>query len=84
MKNNENLKKQILYRSTYRGRKEMDLLLGNFVKKYINNLDDKDLNDLNNLLVLEDETIFNWYYKKNSRVTVPNTKISKLLKNFKL
>ena len=30
------LKKKILYRSEYRGTKEMDLLLSNFVKKYIN------------------------------------------------
>ena len=33
MANNEILKKQIIYRSTHRGTKEMDLLLGNFVKK---------------------------------------------------
>ena len=36
MTNKEILKKQIIYRSTHRGFKEMDLLLGNFVKKYIN------------------------------------------------
>ena len=30
------LKKKIKYRSEYRGIKEMDLLLGKFVKKYIN------------------------------------------------
>ena len=33
--NKEILKKQIIYRSTHRGTKEMDLLLGNFVKKKI-------------------------------------------------
>ena len=31
------LKKKIIYRSEYRGIKEMDLLLGKFVKKYIDN-----------------------------------------------
>ena len=35
MKINQNIKKQIVYRSTHRGFKEMDLLLGKFVKKYI-------------------------------------------------
>ena len=35
MTNKEILKKQIIYRSMHRGFKEMDLLLGNFVKKYI-------------------------------------------------
>ena len=31
----ESLKKKIKYRSSYRGTKEMDLLLGSFVTKYI-------------------------------------------------
>ena len=35
MKNKEFLKKKIIYRSTHRGDKEMDLLFGNFVRKYI-------------------------------------------------
>ena len=49
MTNKEILKKQIIYRSTHRGTKEMDLLLGNFTKKNINIFNDSDLNDLNNL-----------------------------------
>ena len=49
MTNKENLKKQIIYRSTHRGTKEMDLLLGNFVRKNINNLNDLELKDLDNL-----------------------------------
>ena len=36
--NIENLKKKIIYRSTYRGTKEMDKLLTSFTKKYINTL----------------------------------------------
>ena len=35
MTNKEILKKKIIYRSGHRGSKEMDLLLGNFVKKNI-------------------------------------------------
>ena len=33
MDNKKSIKKQIIYRSTHRGTKEMDLLLGEFVKK---------------------------------------------------
>ena len=40
------LKKKILYRSKHRGTKEMDLLLGNFVKKYINSLNEIELGEL--------------------------------------
>ena len=38
MINKKNLKKQIIYRSSHRGTKEMDLLLGSFVKKNIDKL----------------------------------------------
>ena len=31
----ELLKKKLLYRASYRGTKEMDILLSSFVKKYI-------------------------------------------------
>ena len=41
--NTEDLKKKIIYRSTYRGNKEMDALLGSFTKKYINTFNDKEL-----------------------------------------
>ena len=61
MTNKEILKKQILYRSAHRGTKEMDLLLGNFVKKYIDELNDKDLKDLESLLHIEDEILYKWY-----------------------
>ena len=84
MTNKEILMKQIIYRSTHRGSKEMDLLLGNFVKKYIEELNDVELNDLEKLLFLEDEILYNWYFKKNEHQEIPKTKVSALLQNFKL
>ena len=38
----EQIKKKIIYRSNYRGTKEMDKLLGAFTSKYINELNYKD------------------------------------------
>lgn len=84
MSNSQILKKQIIYRSSHRGTKEMDLLLGSFVKKYINTFTDSDLDDLKKLLFVEDEIIYKWYFKKDSVNDIPNTKISSMLKNFKL
>ena len=84
MINKEILKKQIIYRSTHRGSKEMDLLLGNFVKKYIEELNDVELNDLEKLLFLEDEILYKWYFEKNVHQKIPKTKVSVLLQNFKL
>ena len=34
--NKEEIKKKIIYRSSYRGTKEMDILMTNFVKNIIN------------------------------------------------
>ena len=83
MTNKDIFKKQIIYRSTHRGFKEMDLLLGNFVKKYINNLEESDLEDLVKLLSVEDEIIYKWYLDKKISSSIKKTKVSMLLKNFK-
>ena len=83
MKNKKNLIKQIIYRSSHRGSKEMDLLLGNFVEKYINVFDDKDLLDMYELLNIEDEIIYKWYFKKENNLIIINNKITKMLKDYK-
>ena len=84
MTNKEILKKLIIYRSNHRGTKEMDILLGTFVKKYISTFNDMDLLDLKNVLALEDEILHRWYFDKVENKKIPRNKITKLLKNFKL
>ena len=84
MTNKEILKKQIIYRSMHRGTKEMDLLLGNFVKIHIDKLDSNELKDLDKLLFIEDEILHKWYIEKNPNKLIPKTKVSIMLKNFRL
>ena len=84
MVNKEILKKQIIYRSMHRGTKEMDLLLGNFVKTHIDEFNLAELKDLANLLTIEDDVIYKWYIKRNLDKLIPKTKVSTMLKNFKL
>ena len=84
MENNKILKKKIIYRSTHRGFKEMDLLLGNFVKKYIDTFNHDELKDLVKLIYMEDEIIYRWYFKKKENKLIPINKVSKMLKLFKL
>ena len=84
MTNKEILKKKIIYRSMHRGTKELDLLLGNFVKRHIDEFNNTELKDLEKLLFMEDQVIYNWYYKKDSNDLILNTKVSAMLKNFKL
>ena len=78
------LKKKILYRSEYRGTKEMDLLLSNFVKKYINDFSIVELKQLEELLNFDDDSLFKCYLNKDIKIKVPNNRIWNLLKNFKI
>ena len=64
MTNKETLKKQIIYRSMHRGSKEMDILLGTFVERYIKEFNNEaDLKNLEELLLIEDEILYCWYFK---------------------
>ena len=80
----EILKKQIIYRSMHRGTKEMDLLLGNFVKKYIDVFDYNELLSLYEILEKNDDDIFKWYTDKKENINIPKNKVSDTLKKFKL
>ena len=77
------LKKKIIYRSNYRGTKEMDKLLGSFTKKYIETLSLKDLTDLENLLDLDDTNLYNYYNGLDCDFEFEENYINSLFKNFK-
>ncbi len=80
----ENLKKKLLYRASYRGTKEMDILLTNFVKKNINKFNDQQLKDLEAFLKFEDEVILNFYNYNIDDENLIQNPISKIFKNFKI
>ena len=78
------LRKKILYRSEYRGIKEMELLLNSFVKKHINDFSIVELKQLDDLLNFDDESLFKWYLNKKGEIKIPNNKVSNLLRNYKI
>ena len=80
----EIMRKKILYRASYRGTKEMDILLTAFVKKNVNNFDESDLLELEKFLKFEDETILNFYNFNILDKDIEKNKISKIFKNFKI
>ena len=82
--NIDELKKKIIYRSNYRGTKEMDKLLSSFTKKYINKLEINDLNDLEKFLNIDDTNLYNFYNGFKTNKEIKENKISSLFKNFKL
>jgi antitoxin CptB len=81
--NIEQLKKKIIYRSNYRGTKEMDKLLGSFTKKYINELNNEGLTDLEKLLDIDDTNLYNFFNGLPTDFDFAENKINLLFKNFK-
>ena len=80
----EIFKKKLLYRATYRGTKEMDILLTKFVQKYVNSINDEQLKQLEKFLEFEDEIIYNFYNFDRVKKDIDKNKISEIFKNFKI
>ncbi len=78
--NKQNLINKIIYRSQYRGTKEMDIFVSGFVKSIIDSLSIDDLIDLDTLVNMNDEDIIKISKKK---MIFKNNKILKLLIDFK-
>ncbi len=78
--NKEELKNKIIYRSQYRGSKEMDLLMSAFVKSIINDININDLLKLNELVNLGDENLI--YLRNNptdSKINTENNIVNKFI-----
>ena len=82
--NNSELKKKIIYRSNYRGSKEMDVLISSFVKKVINSIDEKQLIQLDELVNLDDETLFKLNRDSNKNLKIKTNTIIKLFQKFNI
>ena len=80
----EILKKRLIYRASYRGTKEMDILLSSFVNKYINKLDEINLLELEIFLNFEDEVILNFYNHNIIERKIDDNKVSSLFKKHKI
>ncbi len=78
--NKQNLINKIIYRSQYRGTKEMDIFVSAFVKSIIDSLSFNDLVDLDKLVNMNDEDIVKISRKE---MIFKNNKIFKLLIDFK-
>ena len=77
--NKQNLINKIIYRSQYRGTKEMDIFVSGFVKSIIDSLSFDDLVDLDILVNMNDEDIIKISRKE---MIFKNNKILKLLIDF--
>ena len=80
----EIIKRKLLYRASYRGTKEMDILLSSFVKKYIEIFNEDQLNELEIFLEFEDQIILNFYNNNTPNENIEKISISKIFKDFKI
>ena len=81
--NIKDLKNKIIYRANYRGTKEMDKLLGSFVKIHIDQLTDDELPLLCDLLDLDDENLYKLNQALKTTIKIDMNKITELFKNYK-
>ena len=80
--NKEEIKNKIIYRASYRGSKEMDILMIGFVKSIINKLNYEQLNELDKLVDMRDEALIS-IKNKELKTNFENPLINKLLEKFK-
>ena len=55
--NKQNLINKIIYRASYRGTKEMDILMSGFVRSILDSLDINQLKVLNEFINMDDELL---------------------------
>ena len=79
----ENFKKKLIYRSQYRGTKEMDKLIGSFVKAIIQKLNDDQLEKLEKFLSTDDDKLYKFYNNEIIEENFNNNEIFSLFKKFK-
>jgi len=78
----DNFKKRLIYRSQYRGTKEMDKLIGSFVKLNIDNLSLVQLKELEKFLEIDDDILYKFYNDEAVEINLSNSKILELFRNF--
>ena len=80
--NIKDLKNKIIYRSNYRGTKEMDILLSSFTKKHIDTLSEAELYLLSDLLDIDDENLYKFNQGQQTSKLFEINKITLLFKSF--
>ncbi len=79
--NKEEIKKKIIYRASYRGTKEMDILMTAFVRSIINNIDENYLETLNDFVNMDDETLKS-IRNKESLINIDNSVMLEIIDKF--
>ena len=76
--------KKLLYKSTHRGSKEMDIILGKFAHKYLSLFNDDELVMLEAILEMDDNDIYQYALNKKEIPESLNNRVFTLLKDYTL
>ena len=74
--------RRLIYRASYTGMKETDLLLGHFAKTHLPNLDAAGLDDFEAILAAGDPAIYAWVIGNEPVPEVYDTPVFHLIKEF--
>ena len=80
--NKEELKNKIIYRASYRGTKEMDILMISFVNSIIHELNLEELKQLDYFVNMDDETLMS-IKNDESLINFDDPSLFKLVEDFK-
>ncbi len=80
----KDFKKKLLYRSKYRGSREMDLILGKFAETFLDKMDDKELKDFEKILEQSDKDIYKWIVSREAPPATVNLGLIDKLRNFSI
>ena len=79
--NNEELKNKIIYRASYRGTKEMDILMIAFVKSILNEINDNTLKILDQFVNMNDEILIS-IRNKESLLNIDDPSMIEIVEKF--
>ncbi len=69
-------RRKIIFRANHRGMKEMDVVLGGYVARHIENMTPDELNELERIIALQDNDLLAWLTKREE---VPEEHRSQML-----
>ena len=62
----DNKRRRLVFRSSHRGTKEMDIIMGNFAAEHVPDMNEEELAEYDQLLCNNDPDLYNWITGKET------------------
>ena len=82
MSNKDFIIKKLSFRANHRGTKEMDILLGSFFDSNSENLNDRELDDFQKLLEIDDKALTDYFVMNIANENIEKIEIVKKIVEF--